>query len=700
MTSPTRIFVVGCPRSGTTLLQSLLATHRSLRSFTESHLFDKGTVRALRSWRLRREVAAARAQGFIEENGLGVLTDQCAALAMAIQHGSARAVVGAFVALLDAAASASGRSGWIEKTPDHVFRIPLLAQAVPGAQFVHIVRDGTATVHSLRAASKRWGVQRSYLRASLHWRLAISATNRYRGAPGHHVVRYEDLTSDAEGTLQPLFRRLGLPWSAELLASHADVARQVISRGKAGRCGPWSPWEARALRLPPCRFSPASWSGRGEASVGDGGPMTVPASQAGPIRWRVSSVLAWVLGFAVVSEIAVFTVTRSAGVRAVVVGSAVSAGVLITALARLFGRRSRRSRLDLGVALPLVFLTTLGIFGASLGLAGGNSVVYLLADSFHWFVELVAMAVVGYVAFGEQDDHAVARFIAFSAGAVGLLSLLVVLLVFLGLETEAAHRVAGTVLVRLDVSRGFPQVPFLLVLGALTAKREWPTSTRAALWIAALLMSFAMLASLKRTLWLTSLAGIAILRLPRRAMAAAAVFGLMVVSAVAVFIRTFPAVSASILQRIAGALTYNEGYTIEDTIAERALQYAGLFPYVARNPLGYGFGAEFRTFAPVHHGETVVHYIHSLYLSAALQLGIPGLMALLLGFGTICYVLWAQIGRGSDRDWMLRAGLASFVALLMNGITLISIHSVFAGLAIGVGLAGRANRAGGLPPSA
>jgi hypothetical protein len=33
----TRLFLVGCPRSGTTLLQSLLAAHPQIASFPESH---------------------------------------------------------------------------------------------------------------------------------------------------------------------------------------------------------------------------------------------------------------------------------------------------------------------------------------------------------------------------------------------------------------------------------------------------------------------------------------------------------------------------------------------------------------------------------------------------------------------------------------------------------------------------------------
>jgi len=37
----TRIFLVGCPRSGTTLLQSMLARHDRVFTFPESHLFAR-----------------------------------------------------------------------------------------------------------------------------------------------------------------------------------------------------------------------------------------------------------------------------------------------------------------------------------------------------------------------------------------------------------------------------------------------------------------------------------------------------------------------------------------------------------------------------------------------------------------------------------------------------------------------------------
>ena len=38
-----RIFIVGCARSGTTLLQSILASNKAIASFPETHFF-RGTI--------------------------------------------------------------------------------------------------------------------------------------------------------------------------------------------------------------------------------------------------------------------------------------------------------------------------------------------------------------------------------------------------------------------------------------------------------------------------------------------------------------------------------------------------------------------------------------------------------------------------------------------------------------------------------
>ncbi len=75
MTQPAierRIFIVGVPRSGTTLVQSLLAAHSAVTSFTESHLFRKHFSRVpLLSLPILTRDPRSRLSEFLAENGEG-----------------------------------------------------------------------------------------------------------------------------------------------------------------------------------------------------------------------------------------------------------------------------------------------------------------------------------------------------------------------------------------------------------------------------------------------------------------------------------------------------------------------------------------------------------------------------------------------------------------------------------------------------
>ena len=65
-----RVFVVGVARSGTTLVQSLLAAHSTMTSFTESHFFDRHFTRlpGLPGPILTRD-PRSRVHEFLVENG-------------------------------------------------------------------------------------------------------------------------------------------------------------------------------------------------------------------------------------------------------------------------------------------------------------------------------------------------------------------------------------------------------------------------------------------------------------------------------------------------------------------------------------------------------------------------------------------------------------------------------------------------------
>lgn len=129
---PDPIFIIGSPRSGTSILAWALAQHSRLWTSAESKilyvLFGRGQLGQAFEWvkndptvsLIKKENVQRRE--FLEFVGSG------------------------FNALFT---SRSGGRRWIESSPNYTLIVDLLADMFPGAVFVHIVRDGRSTVHSM-----------------------------------------------------------------------------------------------------------------------------------------------------------------------------------------------------------------------------------------------------------------------------------------------------------------------------------------------------------------------------------------------------------------------------------------------------------------------------------------------------------------------------------------------------------------------
>lgn len=185
-TSATRIvFVVGAPRSGTSLVQSVLATHSGLFSIPgETGLF---------SW-----------QNIFGRRHFGLSWAENQAL-----FAESRDVVDFFdrgVRLLES--RQAGRV-FVEKTPQHVLRLPFLTRRFPRARFVHVVRDGRDCYAS---AKSHPGVPQatSARRFARYWTKCVVAGGRMAADPRLLTVRYEDFVRDPSGELERMMRFLEL----------------------------------------------------------------------------------------------------------------------------------------------------------------------------------------------------------------------------------------------------------------------------------------------------------------------------------------------------------------------------------------------------------------------------------------------------------------------------------------------------------
>lgn len=238
-----RLFVVGAPRSGTTLLQSLIAAHPRLHAFPETGLL-------LKAFGMRRRTLPWMQLGFTlggEWRALHALLGKVgrAELCRDLPHGGIhpvrRSMTGA-TGVLDALALEAGCDGWVEKTPRHYLHADLIPKLIPSAQVIHILRDGCDVVasihHRARQYPDRFPRQRQVGYGIHTWNRAVAAHLRVAGQPGQHLILFDDLVRQPAELLQALCQRLDLERDPAMLTPDASaghvLAREHWKRGVEG----------------------------------------------------------------------------------------------------------------------------------------------------------------------------------------------------------------------------------------------------------------------------------------------------------------------------------------------------------------------------------------------------------------------------------------------------------------------------------
>jgi hypothetical protein len=204
--SDSPIFVVGCPRSGTSLLRDLLRSHPNISIPPESHFIPLFYA----AWGDPRSERRARALG---RRILSLRTIRRWELEL---EPSDFAGCRSFAEILDTLygefARVDGKPRWGDKTPQHIGSLPLLHGLFPEARFVHIYRDGRDTARSWAATSFTPG---NVYRAAERWRHLVRQGRRDGAALGdhYHEVRYETLLEAPEETMRGVCEFLDEPYT-------------------------------------------------------------------------------------------------------------------------------------------------------------------------------------------------------------------------------------------------------------------------------------------------------------------------------------------------------------------------------------------------------------------------------------------------------------------------------------------------------
>lgn len=200
MPAPRLVFIVGCPRSGTTWLREMLARHPQVcAAGMETAVFTLYLARLDAAWKGEKRRAPP-------DTGYGIHS-------VLDEAGFDRLLRDFADRILETAIPVRpGCRVRLEKTPDHAKQAPLILRLYPEAAFLHVIRDPREVFCSFRGA-RAWtqAFPDNPVVAARTWTEFVSRALEIRPlTPRYAEVRYERLLSHGEEELARLFQWMEL----------------------------------------------------------------------------------------------------------------------------------------------------------------------------------------------------------------------------------------------------------------------------------------------------------------------------------------------------------------------------------------------------------------------------------------------------------------------------------------------------------
>lgn len=186
------IFIVGCHRSGTSMLRVSLDSHPRISMGNEEPTLFFLSRTDTDLCRTRRE-----GYGFSEPEWFEL-----------VRH--------MLEEIFSRYAASQGKTRWGLKFPRNALIVDYLDKLYPTCQVIHIVRHPRDVIAS---STRKWGKKKgaSYGRRWVTYVRSAETSGARLGKDRFTTIRYEDLVADPKQVLKEIVEWLGEPWSDEVL---------------------------------------------------------------------------------------------------------------------------------------------------------------------------------------------------------------------------------------------------------------------------------------------------------------------------------------------------------------------------------------------------------------------------------------------------------------------------------------------------
>ncbi len=241
------VFIVGCPRSGTTLLKRMVDAHPMIAITPETHWvprFHRKRIGVTGDGLVTNELVPSLL-AYHKFGNLRITADELERIAGDNPTGT---YAGFVSRVFDLYGRHHGKQLVGDKTPGYVQDIPLLHELWPAAKFVHLVRDGRDVCLSMqdwnrayRTAGRAPTWADDPISTTAFWwerfvRLGIEA-GRALGSDLYHEIRYEALVENPREQCERLCAFLGVAYDESMVQFHEGRTRDdpALSAKKAWR---------------------------------------------------------------------------------------------------------------------------------------------------------------------------------------------------------------------------------------------------------------------------------------------------------------------------------------------------------------------------------------------------------------------------------------------------------------------------------